>query len=150
MIHFDRYPLDVRKAIVDFTPAAKRWMVAAGVNIDDVLQEITLAVLAGLDITAAVPAALGLRKLSGGEWWPDDAVCMAGSFDFERHDDENDGDAPIDDDQTPPTPPRHDADGIEKIMSRDGVGRRAAQIRVKKQWDALQRQRDLFVDEVAA
>lgn len=125
-------------------------MVAAGVNIDDVRQEITPAVLAGLDITAAVPAALGLRKLGGGEWWPEDAVCMAGSFDFERHEDENDGEALIDDGRTLPTPPRHDADGIDEIMRRDGVCRRAAQIRVKKQCDSLQRQLDLFIGEEAA
>lgn len=138
MMRLDQYPQSILETIRAFGPGAVNWAAAAGLSIDDVRQEIAVAVLAGKDPLVEVPRVLGLRKL-GKVWRPVDAVCMSGEFDLERHDAGSDG---VDGDDVEAV--RGDADGIDDIMVRAKIGRRAAQIRVKKQWDNLQAQGDLF------
>ena len=142
MMHFEKYPVGILETIHAFAAGAMNWATASGLSVDDVRQEIAVAVLAGKDPLVEVPRVLGLRKL-GKVWRPVDAVCMAGEFDLERHDAGSDG---VDGDDVEAV--RGDADGIDDIMARAKIGRRAAKIRVKKQWDELQTQGDLFAGVV--
>ena len=134
MMHLDRYPDSIVKEIKRFAPVSKNWAYAACITHDDVRQEIALAVLAGFDPQRVVPAALRIRKIQG-VWRSEDATCMACEFDPEAHDGAN---------RVERIDPLIDADGIDDLMRRYGIGRRAAQIRVKKQWLVMESQGDLF------
>jgi hypothetical protein len=68
MLHLDLYPLACRQVLAAFGSAAPRWAASSGLTLDDVLQELALAALAGADPARAVPAALGIRRLPGGRW----------------------------------------------------------------------------------
>ena len=115
---------------------------AAHIEIADSVYEFCASLLAGERPEVDVPRRLGLRKIRCGtkdRWISTDPLLHAVGTSA-KEDMDGDGAEPI--------PPKHDADGIDEIMARDRIGRRAAQIRVKKQCDALQRQGDLFIGEV--
>lgn len=130
MIRLDQYPSSVFKEICSFSGVTNAWARAAGLQLDDVRQEIAAACLAGLNPARAVPAALGIRRLANGDWraldpianhcveFDDDIFVQKNSDYFGRN---------------------IDADGIGDVMRRCGIGRRAAQIRVKKQWTERQK-----------
>lgn len=145
MMHLEKYTESIAVAIRAFAPVTPGWAAAARLSVEDVRQEIALAALAGLDPDRAVPAALKIRKL-GDFWCSEDAVCMAGEFDEDLHDagSDDENDSANENHYVPPH-----VDGIEDLMQRHRIGRRAAQIRVKKQWDRRERYNggDLFTGE---
>ena len=124
-----------------FSPVIAAWAVAAGVSREDVRQEIAVAVLAGADVACAVPAALGIRKL-GGLWTPNDPTIRAtheeAIFENISADDSNE----VTDDTSGIADAL--AGGTDRVASRCGVCRRAAQMRVKAQAARFAACGDLF------
>lgn len=134
------YPHEIQQTIAAFSPVAGAWATASGLTLDDVRQELAAAVLAGLDPAAAVPRALGIRRVAGA-WRSCDPAAAAGElgdFDAVSEDDELLGE---------------DASGIavalaggsEAVAGRCGVGRRAAQMRIAAQAERFALSGDLFV-----
>lgn len=137
--------LDLELAIAAFRPAIRVWAVAAGVETEDVRQEIALAVWQGVDPACAVPRALGIRRL-GADWRSYDAAAAACSLDelkmqgFDRAVEatgESDG--------------LHHAGfesvvGTAEIAQRGGITRRAAQMRLVAQIARAQACGDLFAE----
>lgn len=146
-MHLDRYPAVAAAAIRQFAPAVPRWARASGLDPDDVRQEIAAAALQGLNPATAVPAALGLRRLSTGWRSKDPAVaaCLAGCV----IDEESFGVA------SETSEPVVDVTGLataliggtEAVANRCGIGRRAAQLRVKEQLRRFEAGGDLFGGE---
>ena len=129
------YPAGCQHTIDQFSPLAVRLAGASGLTLDDIRQEIAVAWLAGLDPAAAVPAAIGVRRLPGGVWRSQDLAVAAKTADDVEPTEEM---------------PRGKArrgsvvDGI--IADADGkIGRRTAQKRLARQREAGARgQGDLF------
>lgn len=138
MIDLHKYPIDIQQKVAQFAGAARAWAKVAIEPLDDVKHAIIVSVLDGKDPARDVPRQLKIRRLPSGDWVARDPVQHARGCDLD--DDSIPGEA-ID----PPKPPQNDADGIYEIMKRDGIGRRAAQIRVKNQLVDLQHQGDLFI-----
>lgn len=129
------YPLECQRTIDQFSPLAVRLAAASGLTLDDIRQEIAAAWLAGLDPAAAVPAAIGVRRLPGGAWRSQDlAVSATAADDVEPTA------------EMPRAKVRRGSvvDGI--VADSDGkIGRRAAQKRLARQREAGARgQGDLF------
>ncbi len=143
MIDLKKYPNVIRQELDKFRPVLKIWKWAAQCDFDDVCNEFATSIFAGEDPVAAVPARLGIRRLPCGRWVASDPLCHSSVFDLARHDVAA---LQIDDDDASSAVPIVDADGIEHIMKRCGIGRRAAQIRVKKQLLAMQAQGDFFAE----
>ena len=61
MRHLHRYPGSVRAAIYSFEPAISAWAAATPCEMDEVRQEIVIAVLSGKNPAVEVPKALGIR-----------------------------------------------------------------------------------------
>lgn len=133
------YPPKIQQTITAFAPVAGAWASASGLTIEDVRQELAVAVLAGVDPAAAVPRALGIRRVAGA-WRSCDPAAAAGElgdFDAVSKDDELVGE---------------DASGIalalaggsEAVAGRCGVGRRAAQLRIAAQAERFALSGDLF------
>lgn len=143
MMHLDRYPVVAAAAIRQFAPAIPRWARASGLDPDDVRQEIAAAALLGLDPGAAVPAALGLRRLTTG-WRSNDPAVVAGlagcvvdetlGWEWEQCE-------PVIDTTGLATAL---IGGTEAVANRCGIGRRAAQLRVKEQLRRFEAGGDLF------
>lgn len=145
MMHLDRYPAVAAAAIRQFAPAAFRWARAAGLDLDDVRQEIALAVVSGQNPAAVVPAALGLRRLSTGWRSRDPAVAarLAGCI--------ADDSTEIVCEQSEPVVDttglaRALIGGTEAVARQSGIGRRAAQMRVKEQLRRFEAGGDLFAE----
>lgn len=143
MMHLDHYPVAVQAAIRQFAPASWRWAIAAGVELEDVKQEIAAAVLRGQNPAAVVPAALGLRRLSSG-WRSNDpsvAAQLVGSVVDESYEGEwEQSESAV------------DATGLATaliggtaaVARQAGIGRRAAQLRIAKQLLRFEAVGDLF------
>lgn len=144
MMHLDRYPPAAAAAIRQFAPAASRWAAAAGLELDDVRQETATAAFSGLDPAAAVPVALGLRRLSTGWRSNDPAVAahLAGCV----IDEESFGGAWEQREPVLDTTGLATAliGGTEAVARQSGIGHRAAQLRVKEQLRRFEAGGDLF------
>lgn len=144
MMHLDRYPALAVAAIRKFAPAVSRWARASGLDPDDVRQEIAAAALQGLNPATTVPATLGLRRLSTGWRSKDPAVaaCLAGCVIDEEYFEAG----------SETTEAQVDATGLamaliggtEAVARCSGIGRRAAQLRVKAQLRRFEVGGDLF------
>lgn len=129
------YPASCQHTIDQFSPLAVQLARASGLTLDDIRQEIAVAWFSGVDPAAAVPAAIGVRRLLGGLWRSQDLAVSAKAADDVEPTEE-----------MPRVKPRRGSvvDGI--IADADGkIGRRAAQKRLARQREAGARgQGDLF------
>lgn len=133
-------PTALAATIAQFSPVAGAWARAAGLELDDVQQEIAIAVLVGEDPARAVPRALRIRRI-GKVWRSLDAAPAAHSLD--------DLDIAVDGGDEMQ---RDDATGIatalvggtQRVAARCDVGRRAAQLRVRAQLARFEVGGDLF------
>lgn len=136
-----RSTFDFDAAIAAFRPVIRVWAVAAGVEADDVRQEIAVAVWQGQDPARAVPKALGIRRL-GKTWHSTDAAPSAANLDsieglgfaaetVEKH-------------QDPVAAGFDGINGTAEIARRAGISRRAAQMRVATQCARAKACGDLF------
>lgn len=143
-MHLNYYPFEVQAAIRRFSPAVPRWAAAAGVCVDDVQQEIAVATLCGLEPAAAVPAALGLRRLTTGWRSKDPAVVasIAGCVIDESIDVECEQSEPVAADCTGLAVAL--IGGTAAIAKNCKIGRRMAQIRIKQQLQRFEESGDLF------
>lgn len=133
------YPAQIAAAIDAFAPVSGVWASAAGLTLDDVRQELAAAVLAGHDPAAAVPRALGIRRI-GGAWRSMDPAAMAGELgDFDAATDDG---ASLVDDATGIAAAL--AGGSAAVAARCGVGVRAAQLRIVAQAARFDQAGDLF------
>lgn len=133
------YPAQIAAAIDAFAPVSGVWASAAGLTLDDVRQELAAAVLGGLDPAAAVPRALGIRRV-GGVWRSMDPTTMAAEL--------SDFDVCVDDLRELPEDESGIAaalvGGTNAVAQRCGIGRRAAQMRVAAQAERFSTTGDLF------
>jgi hypothetical protein len=106
---------------------------ASGYLLEDVQREILGAVWAGEDLRSAVPARLGVRRLSSGQWLSADLHVIA------RFNPVAEGSI-----TEMPTPKRRRSALVAGLAVDQGIGLRAAQKRVKKLLDQSRRQGDLF------
>lgn len=139
------FPPAIADAIVQFRPVLAAWATAAGLDLADVRQEIAVAVLANEDPGRAVPRALRIRMVDA-VWRPLDALPAAFALD------DRDGlvaqeEEAIPDDATGIAEAL--AGGTERVAARCGVGRRAAQMRVRAQAARFEGCGDLFAGGVA-
>ncbi len=133
------YPEQIQQTISAFAPVAGAWAAASGLALDDVKQELAAAVLAGLDPAAAVPRALGIRRVAGA-WRSTDPAALAGGLgDFDA---ESEGDEFLGEDASGIALAL--AGGSEAVAARCGVGRRAAQVRIAAQAARFAAAGDLF------
>lgn len=132
-------PPAIASAIAQFSPVSRAWAAAAGLELDDVRQEIAVAVLVGEDPVSAVPRALRIRRV-GAAWRSLDAAPAAA--DLDGLDVVADEQAELADDSTGIAGAL--AGGSEQVAARCGVGRRAAQLRLKAQLQRFQAAGDLF------
>lgn len=135
MIAADTRLVAIADAIKKFLPATAVWARAARVERCDIEQAIAKAVLDNEDPAVAVPREFSIRRV-GERWLAIDPVVHCVEYNSELHDRAADENHKAELEQ--------DADNIDEVMSRAGIGRRAAQYRVKKQLLALQKQGDLF------
>lgn len=131
----------IHTALIDFAPAIAPWSAAAGVESEDVRQEIVVAVLAGEDPAREVPKALGIRKV-GGVWRSVDA-CIAAAHDEYMLEDAAacEKEECVDDDSGIAMAL---VGGTASVAVRCGIGRRAAQMRVAVQAQRFAEAGDLF------
>ncbi|MCP5268401.1 MAG: hypothetical protein H6943_05080 [Zoogloeaceae bacterium] len=132
-------PPAIASAITHFSRVIPAWAAASGYPREDVEQDVCESVLMGKDPAREVPRRLRIRKI-GGAWRPLDALPAAsalGDYDVAAGDDEALHD---------------DASGIaaaltggsDHVAARCGVGRRAAQLRLKAQLARFETSGDLF------
>ena len=129
------------EAFEKWAPAVGPWARAAGVERDDVRGTIVMVVLAGGDPGRDVPRALRIRKI-GGEWRPLDSCVFA-----EGDDALAELAAPEVEQELQPDPSGLAAalvGGTAAVAAAGGVGRRAAQLRVRAQAERFAACGDLF------
>ncbi|RLJ64589.1 hypothetical protein [Sulfurisoma sediminicola] len=138
------YPPAIKKVISAYAPVARVWARAAGVELEDVEQELAAAALGGEDPLRAVPRAFGIRKIAG-VWRGSDAVIVAIALD-----DEVDAAAEAGGDlrEDPSGLADAAAGGTAAMAARAGTTRRAVQMRLVAQLRRL-REGDLFLGGVA-
>jgi hypothetical protein len=129
------YPVECQRTINQFSPLAARLASASGLSLDDLRQEIAAAWVAGLDPRQAVPAAVRVRRLRDGSWRSQD-LAVAARLAASGETVEPSGEMP--------TPKSARGHLTASIAADAGIGRRAAQKRIKRQHDAAKRQGDLF------
>lgn len=134
------FPPEIAFAISQFSPVSRAWAAASGFELEDVRQEIAVAILVGEDPVRAVPRTLRIRRV-GGVWRSLDALPAAGELG--NHDAVfGDEGAPLCDDSTGLAEALWG--GSEHVAARCGVGRRAAQLRLKAQLARFETSGDLF------
>lgn len=133
-------PPEIAAAISAFTPVSGAWATACGLELDDVRQEIAVAILVGEDPARAVPRTLRIRRV-GGVWRSLDLLPAAGELG--NHDVVfGDEEAPLCDDDSGIAAAI--AGGSDHVAARCGVGRRAAQLRLRAQLARFEAAGDLF------
>lgn len=138
----NRYPPgEISQRIQDFAPVAGAWAAASGLTLEDVRQELALAAIAGLDPAAAVPRALGIRRV-GGVWRSMDPAAMAAELDGVVDTASTDEPACAADDSSGIALAL--AGGSLAVATRCGVGLRAAQLRIAAQAERFAAAGDLF------
>lgn len=131
------YPVDCEAVLSQYGPLVHTLAQASGLSMDDIRQEVAVAWLAGQDPSAAVPAAVGVRRLGRG-WVSQDLHVTARRA-------END-DAFVAPTGEMPRPKARRGSVAAGVAADLGVGLRAAQKRLKRQRDAAKRgQGDLFM-----
>lgn len=131
------YPLECQRTIDQFFPLAARLAVESGLTLDDLRQEIAVAWLVGLDPRAAVPAAVGVRRLHGSNEWKSKDLHVAARRAGNEDNLEAFSEMPR------PKPARGSV--TAEIAADAGVGLRAAQKRLMRQRERAA-QGDLFSD----
>lgn len=132
------YPAACAAVLAQYAPLAHTLAQASGLSIDDIRQELAVAWLVGQDPARAVPAALRVRRLPGGDWRSTDLHVAARAADLAA------GVEPVAEFPRP----RSSRGAVAASVAVDaGVGLRAAQKRLKRQRDAAGAgQGDLFMD----
>lgn len=131
------YPAECQRAINKFSPLAARLAAASDFTLDELRQEIAVAWLTGLDPSAAVPAAIGVRRLYGRDDWMSQDLHVAAR---RAENDEN-----FEPSEEMPRPKARRGSVAAGVAADCAVGLRAAQKRLKRQRDAAEQgQRDLF------
>ena len=133
-------PSAIALAIAQFSPVSRAWAAASGFELEDVRQEIAVAILVGEDPVRAVPRTLRIRRV-GGVWRSLDVLPAAGEL--------GNHDVVFGDEKAPLC---KDSSGIvealwggsEQVAARCGVGRRTAQLRLKAQLARFETSGDLF------
>lgn len=132
------YPAACEAVLEQYAPLCHSLATAARLSLDDIRQEVAVAWLAGLDPIAAVPAAVGVRRLGCG-WISQDLHVAASHPANDEAFVEPTGEMP-----RPKARRGHVAAGVAADL---GLGLRAAQKRLKRQRDAAGAgQGDLFMD----
>lgn len=132
------YPAACAAVLAQYAPLAHTLVQASGLSMDDLRQSIVLAWLEGAEPAKAVPASLGLRRLSSYGWVSTDLHVNA------RRAETEESFEPIED---MPRPKARRGDVAAGVAADLGVGLRAAQKRLKRQRDAAGAgQGDLFMD----
>ncbi|MCK6407146.1 MAG: hypothetical protein L6Q60_14195 [Rhodocyclaceae bacterium] len=134
------FPPEIAKALSQFSPVSRAWAAASGFELEDVRQEIAVAILVGEDPVRAVPRTLRIRRV-GGVWRSLDVLPAAGELG--NHDVVfGDEEAPLCDDDSGIAAAI--AGGSDHVAARCGVGRRAAQLRLRAQLARFEAAGDLF------
>ena len=139
MTHLN-FPPAIAQAIAAFSPVSRAWALAAGLELDDVRQEIAIAILVGEDPARAVPRVLRIRRV-GTDWRSLDAAPAAMQLEIGERERAADEVAQAD-----------DLSGIAEalyggtalVAERCGVGRAAAQKRLRAQLRRFEAAGDLF------
>lgn len=134
-------PPAIASAIAQFSRVIPAWAAASGYQREDIEQDVCESVLMGKDPAREVPRRLKIRKI-GGAWRPLDvlpAACCLSDYDVAAGDEE----APLHDDASGIAAAL--TGGSEHVAARCGVGRRAAQLRLKAQLARFETSGDLFV-----
>jgi len=138
MLHLRRYPLDCQLAVAIYAGLAYRLAAAASIELDDINQEIAIAVLKGQSPAQAVPAALGIRRL-GKSWIALDPTAHP-YLDVEEMGDDLVGESP----DGPDPEEELGIGGMAQIALRLGVTRRRAQQLAAAQRRRVEAGGDLF------
>lgn len=130
------YPAACQPVLGQYAPLAHSLAQASGLSMDDLRQSIVLAWLEGAEPAKAVPASLGLRRLSSYGWVSTDLHVNA----RRAENDEN-----FEPTEEMPRPKVRRGSVAAGVAADLGLGLRAAQKRLKKQRElALAGQGDLF------
>lgn len=132
------YPAACAAVLAQYAPLAHTLAQASGLSMDDLRQAIVLAWLEGAEPAKAVPASLGLRRLSSYGWVSTDLHVNA----RRAENDEN-----FEPTEEMPRPKVRRGSVAAGVAADLGVGLRAAQKRLKRQRDAAGAgQGDLFAE----